>query len=115
MNKLEIKIGEQIIELKFNFGVLRLLSEKWGIKSIPDLFVKIGSLGDGDVTIDKLSMFGDIVWAGAHKAGYEVDSDEAVGVLLQQPEKMQEIVFEFLKSMPQPKEDQKKTAIQVKE
>ena len=114
MKKVEIQVGEAVIELKFNFGVLRLLSEKWGIQSIPDLFVKIGSLGDGEMTMDKLSMFGDIVWAGACKAGYTVDSDDVVGVLFQNPEKMQEIMFEFMRSMPQPKEEQKKTEAQVK-
>ncbi|KZE82895.1 hypothetical protein AV926_04925 [Myroides marinus] len=114
MNKLEIKIGNQVVELKFNFGVLRLLSEKWGIQSVTDLFIKIGSLGDGEVTMNKLSMFGDIVWAAAKKGGEEIDPDDVVGVLLEQPEKMQEIMFEFMKSMPQPTEEQKKTAAQTK-
>ncbi|MDM1057868.1 hypothetical protein [Myroides odoratimimus] len=113
MNKLEIKIGEVVVELKFNFGVLRMLSERWGINSIPDLFTKIGSIGDGEMTMDKLSMFGDIVWAGAKKAGNDIDADEVVEVLLQDPDKMQEIMFEFMKSLPQPTEDQKKTAAQA--
>lgn len=112
MNKCEIEIGGVVVELKFNFGVLRLLSDKWGIQSIPDLFTKIGSLGDGNMTMDKLSMFGDIIWAGAQKAGNDIDADDAVGVLLQQPDKMQEIMFEFMKSMPQPTEEQKKTTAQ---
>lgn len=114
MNKCEIEIGSVVVELKFNFGVLRLLSEKWGIQSIPDIFTRIGSIGDGEMTMDKLSMFGDIVWAGAKKAGYDIDADEAIEVLLQKPDKIQEIMFEFMKSLPQPTEEQKKTEAQAK-
>ncbi|MDX4973712.1 hypothetical protein [Myroides odoratimimus] len=115
MKKVEIQVGEAVIELKFGYGVLRRLSEKWGINSIQGVFERFGSFQNKDeMGFEQLNIFGDLVWAAASNSGVEIDSDEAVDVLMSNPEKMQEIVFEFMKSLPQPKEGEKKTQAQAK-
>lgn len=121
MNKIQIQVGDNVIELKFGYGVLRRLSEKWGINSVQGVFERFGSFqnkdeveGEPEMGFDQLNIFGDIVWAAALTAGFEVDADDAVDVLMADPGKMGEIVLEFMKSLPQPTEEQKKTAAQVR-
>lgn len=115
MKKIEIQVGDVLVELKFGYGVLRRLSEKWNINSINGVFERFGSFQNKDeLGFDQLNIFGDLVQASAGNAGFHLDSDDAVDALMANPEKMQEIVFEFMKSLPQSNENQKKTSAQRK-
>jgi len=105
MKKLKLIVNGQEVELKFGYGLLRLLSEKWKLNSLSEFFERISSIGgNGDVTFDQLNIFGDIIEAAAFNNGFVIDSDEAVEWLLTEPTNMAEIMKLFIVSMPKPAE-----------
>ncbi|QQU04032.1 hypothetical protein [Myroides odoratus] len=114
MKVLKVVINGVEVELKFSYGLLRRLSEKWGIDSISNFFEKIGSVGQvEDISFSQLNVFGDIIEAAAKNAGEEtIDSDTAVEFLMGNPEVMADIMQAFMDSIP--KVSEKKNKDQVK-
>lgn len=103
-----IVVNGQEVVLKFGYGVLRRLSEKWGVDSVTGVFEKFGAVAsaEGATEFGQLNLFGDVVEASASNGGFIVSADDAVDVLLSNPEKMQEIVKCFVASLPAEKKNQ---------
>ncbi|MDR2223810.1 MAG: hypothetical protein LBE34_13910 [Flavobacteriaceae bacterium] len=124
MKNVEIEVKGIIIGLEFGYGVLRRLGEKWGINSITGIFDRFGAhlnkdgIDDnddfGDIGIDKMNLFGDLISAAASTAGYDINSDDAVNALMSDPTKMRDIMLAFMESFPKPTEEQKKTIAQMR-
>lgn len=105
MEQVVLEVDGKEIVLKFGYGVLRRLSEKWGVDSVAGVFEKFGAVASVEDTteFDQLNLFGDVVEASASNAGFVITADSAVDVLLSNPEKMQEIVKCFVASLPKEK------------
>lgn len=104
-------------QLKFGYGALKILGNKWGCNSIQKVGQEIqksfANIEELDFeTNDKIV---DIVLAALENARVdvsEIDSDDLLNELFfQDQEKMQTIMTSFVDSMPQGKEEPKKKPV----
>jgi len=102
-----IKLGTKTYKLKFGYGVNRRLADVYSIPSYSGLGDFIASLNFSDqatdLTFDQLNFLGNLVHAAiAYQEGEtpELTVDEIVDAVLQQPDKLTNVMLAFADSFP---------------
>lgn len=99
MKKLTININGVDYTLKFGYGALRLLADVWRLKGIQEVINAMGDISGREIEVAV-----DLVWAAIAVGSPDAALDTAdVGdYLLAHPDKMPEVMEQFMASMPQP-------------
>lgn len=102
MKKIQFEINGKTYNLKFGYGCLRLLAEKYGI-GLQELFERFGNVSGKEIETAV-----DLVWAAVTAAGDTVDIDEVGDFLLQEPKKIEEVMQGLMDSLPKADEPEGK-------
>lgn len=103
---MKLVIKEQEVELRFSYSLLRVLSEKWQIRSLDVLLSKIMEAcvkADEDL-FSSIDLMAEMIVEAAALNGYEVDVKDAGDFLFNDPGNIVKVIQEFMASMPKPKE-----------
>lgn len=123
MESLQLEIGGRIYVLRFGFGCLRVLSEKWecegvqqtvnellrrmsGLKELsPDQQILVPDFG-ADVPISAIEAFGEVTVAAVRfGSGERLEVDDVCDHLLRQQDLPPKIMEAFIASLPKPNPD----------
>lgn len=108
MNTTSLKINKNDYTIKFGFAAQRILAKEWNLKTLGEIGAKIASkltFKEGvEPTLDQFSAIGDLVMSGilSMHPDANVTSDDVVDALLQNTNKLTEIIQLYSESMPKP-------------
>lgn len=92
---LTITINGEQYSVKFGYGCFRLLTEKWGLRSVQSVFSEFANM-DGR----ELDLCIDLVWAAIKAAGREVDIDAVGDLFLFNQAELARVMQVFMASFP---------------
>ena len=118
MNTTTLEINGKDYTVKFGFASQRILAKMWKLKTLGEIGAKISAKlnfkKDTEPTLDQFEAIGDLICSGilAMHPQENVSSDDVVDALLQNTDKLGELIQLYLESMP--KADTSKNAKPVK-
>lgn len=102
-----VEINGEKYPLKYGYGSIVLLGEKWGLPGYEEVLSKLASVfpegGEIKMKFDILEVIGDLILAGITNGGGDVSKADIVDSVIENPEILVRVFEAFRSKLPQEK------------